>query len=69
LIVGDRQSNAESKDEILTAVRAAAPHRFCNVIEKATCSSRDRRKRLEHTHEASDVPDHHPSADARAMTP
>jgi AcrR family transcriptional regulator len=33
-----------SKDEILTAVRAAAFHRFCDVIEHATCSSRDARK-------------------------
>ena len=34
----------ESKDEILTAVRAAAFNRFCEVIEKATRSSPDARK-------------------------
>ena len=34
----------KSKDEILTAVRAAAFNRFCEVIEKATRSSPDARK-------------------------
>jgi AcrR family transcriptional regulator len=34
----------KSKDEILTAVRAAAFNRFCEVIEKATRSSRDPRE-------------------------
>ncbi len=34
----------ENKDAILTAVRAAAFNRFCEVIEKATISSPDPRK-------------------------